>query len=415
MLIGLFGAKANMRIIFLSLVQIDSLNDQSIYHDLLRTFFEEGHSLTIVCPVERRTGISTRMIKKPGIHILQVKTLNLQKTNLLEKGLAIISLNYLFKRAIKSHLSNNSFDLILYTTPPITLTGLIEYLKNNNKAKTYLLLKDIFPQNAVDMGMIRKNGFIHQYFSRQEKKLYKLSDRIGCMSLANIDYIKYHNPEIPDSILEVNPNSVDLTRIEKIRIDKKDVLDRFGIPLNKVLFLYGGNLGKPQGLSFLLLLIKESAIACIQAHFVIVGNGTEYSMLSDWFSKYAPRNATLIKALPKNQYDELASCCDVGLILLHPNFTIPNFPSRILTYMAYKMPVICMTDSVTDIGPIAEKYNFGKWCLNGDLRRSVQLVITFATSKDYRTAMGQNGYDYLFNNCNVKFGYQKIISLFKSD
>ena len=400
-----------MRIIFLSLVQIDSLDEQGIYQDLLRIFFEEGHSITIVCPVERRKSISTRFIQKDGVNILQVKTLNVQKTNLFEKGLATISLNFLFKRAIQIHISNNSFDLILYSTPPITLTGLIKYLKKSNEAKTYLLLKDIFPQNAVDMGMIHKNGLIHQYFIRQEKQLYKISDRIGCMSSANVEYIKYNNPEIPESILEINPNSIDLSKVQGIRQKHENVLARFDIPENKTLFLYGGNLGKPQGVSFLLDLINESATACPEAHFIIVGSGTAYSMLKKWFNFKAPLNATLIKVLPKEQYDELAACCDIGLILLHPNFTIPNFPSRLLTYMANKMPVLCMTDGVSDIGPLAEKNNFGKWCLNGDLKTSLELIIFFITNKNQRIAMGQNSYNYLLKNFDVRFSYEKIMSL----
>lgn len=402
-----------MNILFISLVQIDSLEDRGIYHDLLRVFRKEGHQVTVICPVERRTKLPTRLMSKEGFTVLQVRTLNVQKTNLIEKGIATVSLFFFFKQAIKRYLSNKRFDLILYTTPPITLTRLISHFKKNNKAKTYLLLKDIFPQNAVDMGMIKGGGLLHQYFKWQEKKLYRLSDRIGCMSPANVAYLKTHHPEISRRKLEVNPNSVELSQFEGKRVDRRSLLSHFGIPENKALFLYGGNLGKPQGVSFLLNIISAASITTPDAFFVIVGDGTEFGHLNGWFKEHKPSNAILIQYIPREKYNQLASNCDIGLILLHPDFTIPNFPSRLLTYLEYKLPVFCMTDPVSDIGPIAEENNFGKWCLNGDLSRALELVDFFTKNRHTGIQMGKNGYDYLTRYYDVNLSYLKIISLFE--
>jgi len=402
-----------MDILFISLVQIDSLEDRGIYHDLLRVFRKEGHQVTVVCPVERRTKLPTRLISEEGFTLLQVKTLNIQKTNLFEKGIATISLNFFFKRAIKRHLYNKRFELILYTTPPITLTSLIYHLKAKNKAKTYLLLKDIFPQNAVDMGMIKGGGLLHTYFKWQEKKLYRLSDMIGCMSPANVAYLKDHHPEIALSKLEVNPNSVELNHSEEKKMYRKSILSLFDIPENKVLFLYGGNLGKPQGIQFLLKIISAASITSPDAFFVIVGDGTEFEYLDVWFKHNKPTNASLIRYIPREEYNQLASNCHISLVLLHPDFTIPNFPSRVLTYLEYKLPVFCLTDSVSDIGPIAEENNFGKWCLNGDLSRALKLVDYFAKNRQSGIEMGKNGYNYLTSHYDVKLSYMKIISLFE--
>lgn len=401
-----------MNILFISLVQIDSLEDRGIYHDLLRVFRKEGHRVTVVCPVERRTNLPTRLMSKEGFTLLQVKTLNVQRTNLFEKGIATISLNFFFKRAINRHLYNKRFELILYTTPPITLTSLIYHLKRKNKAKTYLMLKDIFPQNAVDMGMIKGGGLLHTYFKWQEKKLYRLSDMIGCMSPANLAYIKDHHPEISRSKLEVSPNSVELKYSKEKKVCRKSILSLFDIPENKVLFLYGGNLGKPQGIQFLLKIISGASINSPDAFFIIVGDGTEFEYLNVWFKHNKPTNASLIRYIPREEYNQLASNCDIGLVLLHPDFTIPNFPSRLLTYLEYKLPVFCLTDSVSDIGPIAEENNFGKWCLNGDLSRALELVDYFAKNRQSRIEMGKNGYNYLTRHYDVNLSYKKIISLF---
>lgn len=395
------------RIIFLSLVQINTLDERGIYQDLLRQFDVNGHEVTVVCPVERRTGLSTRLLKEGRTTILQVRTLNIQKAPLLEKGLATISLNVLLKRAIKRHLAASSFDLVLYATPPITITGLIRWLKDRDGAKTYLLLKDIFPQNAIDMGMFGYNSFLYKRFKRQENRLYRLSDRIGCMSPANVSYLCDQHPELQAKV-EVNPNSIDLSRVKTGSVNRTEVLQRWGIPNDAVVYLYGGNLGKPQGTTFLLELLEAKAIHPA-AFFLIVGDGTDYPVLKSWFDNWQPRNAKLIQRLPKPDFDELAACCDVGLILLRREFTIPNFPSRLLTYLENKMPVLAITDKASDVGPIAKSAGFGDWCLYGDREAALALISFFCVQPERRISMGNEGFEYMCTHYDVQMGYHKIM------
>src|SRR5690606_18840570 len=117
-----------MNVLFLTLFGINSIEDRGIYQDLLRKFRNEGHQLTIVTPVERRKGISTNFSTKEGVNILQVKTFNITKTNVIEKGIGTLAIEYQYLYAVKKHLYNKKFDLILYSTPPITFVKLIEYI-----------------------------------------------------------------------------------------------------------------------------------------------------------------------------------------------------------------------------------------------------------------------------------------------
>ena len=395
------------RIIFISLVQINTLEERGIYQDLLRQFTLNGHDVTAVCPVERRTGLPTKIIKENGVLILQVRTLNVQKAPIWEKGIATLSLNWVLKNAIRKYLADSTFDLILYATPPITITGLVNWLKNRNRAKTYLLLKDIFPQNAVDIGMFGSKSLLHLYFKRKELKLYELSDRIGCMSPANVQYIRRHHPTIAFK-LEENPNSIDLSKTTGAAIDREAVLQKWGIPAHNVVYLYGGNLGKPQGTTFLLSLIAE-AQKLQNAYFLIIGEGTDYLTLKNWFDQNQPHNAKLIKRLDKDTFDELAACCDVGLILLRKEFTIPNFPSRLLTYMENKMPVLAITDTASDVGAIAERAGFGKWCMYGEREDALHQISYFANNVEMRKQMGEIGFSFMKEHYDVKLSYNKIL------
>src|SRR5699024_8551348 len=103
---------------------------------------------------------------------------------------------------------NLKFDMIMYSTPPITFNKIIKYFKGSQNSGTYLILKDIFPQNAVDIEMIKKGSFIWRFFRNKETQLYKNSDIIGCMSKGNVDYILKHNNFLSEERLEIFPNAI---------------------------------------------------------------------------------------------------------------------------------------------------------------------------------------------------------------
>ena len=392
-----------------------SLTQRGIYHDLLRFFILKGHNMYVVFPRERRLGLNTETYEEEGAHVLGVKTLNLQKASIIEKGIGQVLVESQFKNAIKRYWKNETFDLILYSTPPITLMGTIMYLKKSNpSAKSYLLLKDIFPQNAVDIGLISKNGIkgiLYKYFRNKEKKLYRVSDYIGCMSPANVNYLLDNNPDVKSSRVEVAPNSLELVtsvyepgqqNAERYYIRKK-----YNLPTDKPIFIYGGNLGKPQGIPFLLECLKVNSIRN-DCHFIVVGSGTELPRLKAWKAENPQTCVTVMEGLPKKDYDMLVKSCDVGLIFLDHRFTIPNFPSRFLSYLENKMPVICATDPNTDMGAIADENGFGFWCESNSVEAFTVILDKMIQSD--RKSMGEKGYDYLKKNFLVENTYNAIMS-----
>lgn len=400
-----------MNILFLTMSKMLSVEKRGIYTDLMRKFRKEGHNVYIVTPTERRDGRKTCVIEEKGVKILSVRTLNVQKTNVIEKGIGQVSIEFLYKRAIKKYFAGVSFDLILYSTPPITFPKVIEYAKKANpKAKTYLLLKDIFPQNAVDMGMLSKTGvkgILYNYFRAKEKKLYALSDYIGCMSPANVEYVLKHNPEISPDRVEVAPNSVEL--FETDRVVDKSVLTKYQLPSDKPIFIYGGNLGIPQGIPFLIECLEANADR-EDCHFVVVGTGTYYQKLADWYEVRKPKAVTVMKGLPKEDYDCLVQACQVGLIFLDYHFTIPNFPSRLLSYLECWMPIIASTDPNCDTGSIAETNGFGYYAPSNSVAAFTQTVDKMLASD--MAAMGERGYQFLKDNYQIEHTYNQIMKHF---
>lgn len=398
-----------MNIIFLTLSNIQEIESRGIYTDLMRKFRNMGHEVYIVTPYERQLGLKTTFKKRDGVHLLGIRTLNIQKTNILEKGIGTILLENQFNNAIQKYLADVHLDLILYSTPPITLMKVVKALKRRNpNAVSYLLLKDIFPQNAVDLKLFSKNSFFYRYFRKKEIELYNNSDYIGCMSPANVEFILKHNSFVPADKIELAPNSIELLE-EIYTIKKEAVREKYNLPLDQPIFIYGGNLGKPQGVDFMIHCL-DSNKERKDCFFLVVGDGTEYEKIAVWFEKVGPANAKLIKKLPKQEYDQLVQVCDVGLIFLDYRFSIPNYPSRLLSYLEYKMPIIAATDNNTDIGKLAVANKYGFWCESRDIDGFVQCIDRYIDNTHLIEEMGENGYRFLKENYLVDNTYNTIIN-----
>lgn len=403
-----------MNILFLTLIDFISLAESNIYTDLLRFFVEKNHSIYVLSPREKRNVKETEVIIKNNVQILKVKIGNITKCGLIEKGLSTLRIEDQYIQAIKKYYTNFPFDLILYSTPPITYGKVIEYVKKRDNARTYLLLKDIFPQNAVDLGMFSSRGPIYAFFKKEEKKLYEQSDFIGCMSKANVDYLLRHNPWIDPKKVEICPNSIEPITIEKDETIIWKVREKYSIPMDKTIFIYGGNLGKPQGMEHIIACLKACADHP-RAYFVIAGSGTEYPRLKAFLDQTPLSNVQLLYQLPKEDYELLANTCDVGLIFLDHRFTIPNFPSRLLSYMQASMPVLACTDVHTDIGLIIEQGQFGYWCESQEAESFKEKIDQMCAEEEKLSEMGENARAYLEDQYTVDQTYKIIMKHFEQE
>lgn len=404
-----------MNILFMTLVFSDR-NHVNFYDEQLRVFVKNGHKVCVACANDSRSIEPDGLQDWHGMMVLRIKTGDITgTTNIVKKGLATVMVGYYFKKAIRKYYKDEQFDLILYPTPPITLAGTIAWAKKKYGAKTYLMLKDIFPQNAVDIGLMSKSGLrgmIYHYFRKKEKYFYRISDMIGCMSPANVEYVLKHNSEISREKVEVCPNCLSVPEKEPMfERDGRVLKAKYGIPNDAVVFVYGGNLGKPQGIGLLidcLRYVKDNR----RAYFLIIGEGAEYGRIEQFLNDEKPANMKLLRYMPKDEYQQVSNQCDVGMIFLDHRFTIPNFPSRILNYLASGNPVLVGTDPNSDIGTIARDNGFGFCCESSDVKGFAKIVEDFIVAD--RELMGKKGWEYFKNNWSVENGYQIIMKHFEN-
>ena len=335
---------------------------------------------------------------------------NIQKTNYFEKMTSLFRLNRIVVQALTKDADNVEYDLILYSTPPITIAGLIKSIRKKcSAATTVLMLKDIWPQEMVDLAIIKKNGILESYFRKQEKDLYSLSDWIGCTSQANVDYLLSHNDYLNSEKVILIHNSVDPIPLSADQRARQHIREKYHLPSDVRVFFYGGNLGKAQGIDYLLGCLQY-VLNRKECFFVICGNGTEYYKLERFFEEQRPDNMLLLPYMSKSDYNDLLDVADVAMVFLNSSFTVPNDPSRYYTYLEHAKPIFACTDKATNIGNEISQEKLGWWCESEDVNDFAQIVETILqTNKEELVTMGLRARAVLEREYMVIDDYYRII------
>ena len=396
-----------MNILFLMIALPDMRKNSNLYTDLVEEFNNNGHNVYVTTLLEKKNNKNTFTEKINGITILRVKCGDMFNVNLVRKGMTTISLPYKFKQAINKYFNHTKFDLLIYPTPPITFAPVVKYIKKRDKCKSYLILRDIFPQNARDLGLMN-NNFLFNYFRKKEQQLYDLSDYIGCMSQGNIKYVSEHN-KIDEGKLEI------LYNWKKIGYDTKsgaaDYKKKYGLE-NKFVAIFGGNIGLPQELEFLLELTREYKNRD-DIVFLIFGEGTEKGKMSNIIKDEKLSHVLIKDNIRRNDYQNLIKQCDIGLINLNRNFTIPNMPSKIIGYFEAGIPILASTDKNTDLRGFLQETKAGLWSETGDLEGYKNNFEKLLNDKKLREELGKNGRKFLEDNLSVEKTYQIISKHFE--
>jgi len=403
-----------MKILFITSDYLKPEKGSNIYTDLADALNKNNHIIKVVVAEEKKKIDKTTLFEENGIPVLRVKTGNLYEIGFIEKALTFLTISRDLKKGIKKYFTNENFDLILFQSPPLTFFKVVKWAMKKYKAKSYLMMKDIFPQNGVDIGLYSKKHPAYIYFKNQEKQLYKVSSKIGCMSQGNIDYLIKNNPKIDKKKFEIFRNTVRITNI-KITKEKKDqIRKKYGLKKNDVVAIFGGNFGKPQGLDFLPQILEHYKNHK-NVKFIFIGRGTEKKKIFNTIKEKKYKNVLTFDFIPRNDYEELTRACDIGLIFLDKRFTIPNYPSKTLSYFECSLPIMAAIDKNTDYGSMLHEENCGFWVENGNIKEYIKKFDELLENKKLRIEMGKNGRKYFEKECNVENSVKIIENYFKKE
>ena len=383
----------------------------NLYYDLVSEFVYNDNTVDVIVPQERKYKKKNIMLKSNNLTVLRVRYLNFRgKVSVIEKGIATLIQGYFYKWIIKKYFKNK-YDIVICATLPISYRPVFQYVKKKYNTYTYLLHKDIFPQSAIDLGILKHKSVTYKFFRRMESRLYDKSDKIGVMSKKNIEYLLLNNPRQSIEKFEICVNSIipkAVHEITKLKESREITREKYHLPVKDVIFIYGGNISRAQGIQFIYSLLPEFS-KLIGAHLLFVGSGNEFDNLKNNIIENKYENITIISKVEKSEFDLIVSTCDVGLVFLDHKFTIANIPSRSLTHMEFRQPIIAATDEYTDFREFIVHNNIGLWSPSNDVSAFIENVKKYMNDNSLIEKHGDNARVYLENNMNTKISYLTIM------
>lgn len=391
-----------MNVVFLMLELPEDLNSSNLYLDLAIEFKEKGHTVYIIAPAISNQ--ENQIVEERGLLVLRVRTLKLLGVkSFFRKGLAQFLLPFQYNIAFNKFFKEKEFDLILMPTPPITLISVVRNIKKRSHAMFYLILRDIYPQGAADIGLV-KLKIAYQYLRYLEKKTYLNADYIGCMSQGNIEYIASNNPDISPKKLVLLPN---WQKNEKNSVIINDIRKKYHLE-NKYIALFGGTIGYAQKIDNIITLAnhyKDNS----DIVFLVIGKGVMKRYLENKVETQKLENVIILDNLPRNEYLAFVDTSDIGLISIDERFTVPTIPSKTTSYLNYGLPVLAIIDAHTDYGKILEDANAGLWSIGGDEEKLFANFDLLYNNPGMRSEMGKAGYDYFLKHLTSEKAYLNIL------
>lgn len=321
--------------------------------DLSRQFVQQGHEVTVI--------VSAPELEQPwqldhlnGMRVLRLRTPKTKDVNYARRTLGEFLMPFAMLRNLRrSPLANAIFDGVVWYSPTIFLGPVAKAVKQKSACPSYLIIRDIFPEWAVDMGLMGR-GLPYRFFKSVANHQYSVADVIGVQTPGNLAYFKK------------GPGS--RARLEVLHnwlADSPDIgcsVSARTTPLaGRKLFVYAGNMGIAQGMDILLDLAKRLSHRR-DVGFLFVGRGSDARRLRDEAEKLALDNVLFFDEIDPDEIPGLYSQCHVGLVALDPRHKTHNIPGKFLSYMQSSLPVLASINAGNDLVELIQQAGVGRVC-----------------------------------------------------
>lgn len=320
--------------------------------DLAREFARQGHQPTVLVP---SADISEPWLREEisGVDVLRLKAPLTKDVGYIRRTLSEFIMPYVAWRRLKqSPLASPAWEGVVWYSPSIFLGPIVERIKRAGHCRSYLILRDIFPEWAVDMGLMRR-GMPYRFFKAIERYQYSVADVIGIQTPANFPYFKDWITQ-PNRRVEVLQNWLADAPIIGCSISVASTL----LAGRKIL-VYAGNMGIAQGMGVLLDL-AENLRDRTDIGFLFVGRGSDAQRLRADAQTRSLDNVVFFDEIDPNEIPGLYAQCHAGLVALDPRHKTHNIPGKFLSYMQSGLPVLASINPGNDLVGLIEQERVGR-------------------------------------------------------
>jgi glycosyltransferase involved in cell wall biosynthesis len=378
------------------------MSQAKLIHDLGVELVRQGHAVVVAAPAEGARA-PFELAEEDGLSVLRVKGPKLKGIPKVLRAVHEERLSARMWRGGRAFFESQRFDLVVYYSPTIFFGRLVARLKRRWGCPAYLVLRDIFPQWAVDAGILRK-GLVWRFFRHRELQQYAAADVIAVQSARNLEYFR---EELPGRryTLEVLYN---WSPIDEGELPRSDLRARLGLT-DEVVFFYGGNIGVAQEMDNILDLARsfppEARVA-----FVLVGEGSEVPRLKARVESEGIHRVRILSAVGQREYLAMLREVDVGLISLDRKLRTHNFPGKMLGYMQAGLPILASLNPGNDLADVLDDHQAGLWSLSGQHDELRERALRLAGDADLRRRIGANARALLLAKFSAAAAARQVVA-----
>lgn len=349
--------------------------------DLSRELVRQGHDVSVLVAAADLDA-PWRVHESDGVRIVRLRTPRNKDVGLVRRTLAETAMPFLMLRRLRqSPLSRDRWDGVIWYSPTIFLGPVASALRRYGGCRSYLIVRDIFPEWMVDMGLMGR-GLPYWYFRTVARYQYSVADVIGIQTPGNAGYFSEWVGK-PGRDLEVLHNWLAPAVPRQCSISVAET------PMSgRKVFVYAGNMGIAQGMDILLDLADRMQHRP-DVGFLFVGRGSAVSSMKAEVDRRQLGNVVFFDEIDPDEIPGLYAQCHVGLVALDPRHRTHNIPGKFLSYMQAGLPVLATVNAGNDLVALVEDEGVGRASSNGSAAKlaedAMQLIRDLEAGQDFRS------------------------------
>ena len=371
--------------------------------DLAREFAAQGHEPVVLAPIEGPCPAWLEQEESDGVRVVRLRAPGTKDYGYVRRTLAELTLPFAMLRGLwASPLREIKWDGIIWYAPSIFFGPLIWWLKRRSNCPTYLILRDIFPEWAVDLGLLRK-GPVYYFFKLVANFQYKVADCIGVQTPSNLEYLSDWQKrsggrlEVLQNWLAEAPNVGSTISIADSVLADRNIL------------VYVGNMGVAQGTQIFIELAYQLKHRK-DLGFLFVGRGSDVPDLIDQAREYQLDNTLFQSEIDASEIPGLLSQCTVGLLALSPKHDSHNIPGKFLTYLQAGLPVLARVNHGTDLVSIIENEGVGRVYTGDSIETLRTITEDLLDDPEVRWKMSRQGQALAVRMFSPATAYKQILA-----
>lgn len=331
--------------------------------DLSREFVRQGHKLTVMLP-SSDLALPWLIEDFDDVQLIRLRAPKTKDIGYVRRTINEFLMPFAMLRNLrKSPLADECWDGVVWYAPSIFFGPIVSALKYASRCKSYLIIRDIFPEWAVDMGLMSR-GLPYRFFKAIANYQYSVADVIGIQTKGNQVYFS----DRPNSRIEILQNW--LTDAPNVGCS----INVAGALASRIIFVYAGNMGVAQGMGVLLEL-AQGLRSRKDIGFVFVGRGSDAQRLREDAKARGLDNVAFFDEIDPTEIFGLYAQCHIGIVALDPRHKTHNIPGKFLSYMQAGLPVLASINPGNDLEEMINCEGVGRVCTDYSAATMQRLAI----------------------------------------